>query len=165
MWWALLAVAVVVVVLVVILSQGAKEQPPAPAGAATDHRPAAPVPTRAAPPGMTAAEMLRRLDELDKAGAQWPAIWEQLNPDGNAAVQQLLIDFRGPYMFVPHAAINVLRIGCERALAVSPTADRVAAIGRPWRRTTKWCVPAEWSADAEPGAAPDRRGMTAFCDL
>jgi hypothetical protein len=43
-------------------------------------------------------------------------------------VQQLLIDFRGPYMFVPHAAINVLRIGCERAMAVSSTADRVAAI-------------------------------------
>jgi hypothetical protein len=118
MEWALLVVAVGVVLAVVLL-RGAKGQPQADALSRE---------ANAVPHGMTAAEMLRRVAALDPANAQWPEIWAQLNPDGDPAVQQLLIDFRGPYLFAPHAAINVLRIGCERALAASPTADRVAAI-------------------------------------
>jgi hypothetical protein len=77
---------------------------------------------------MSAADVLQRVSELQKANAQWPEIWQALNPDGDAETQQLLIGFRGPYMFVPHVALNVLQVGCERALAGSPLASRVQAL-------------------------------------
>ncbi len=77
---------------------------------------------------MSAAEVLQRVNELQETNAQWPEIWQTLNPDGDAETQQLLIEFRGPYMFVPHLALNVLQHGCERALAGSPLASRVQAL-------------------------------------
>jgi hypothetical protein len=77
---------------------------------------------------MSAADVLQRASELQKANAQWPEIWQSLNPDGDAETQQLLIEFRGPYMFAPHVALNVLQIGCQRALAGSPAASRVQAL-------------------------------------
>ncbi len=77
---------------------------------------------------MSAAEVLQRVSELQKANAQWPEIWQALNPGGDAETQQLLIEFRGPYMFVPHLALNVLQHGCERALLGSPLANRVQAL-------------------------------------
>jgi hypothetical protein len=80
------------------------------------------------PTAMSAAEVLQRVNELQKANAQWPEIWQALNPDGDAQTQQLLSEFRGPYMFVPHLALNLLQIGCERALAGSPLASREQAL-------------------------------------
>ena len=77
---------------------------------------------------ISATEVLQLVNELQKANAQWPEIWQALNPDGDAQTQQLLIEFRGPYMFVPHLALNVLQVGCERALASSPQASRVQAL-------------------------------------
>ena len=79
-------------------------------------------------PAMTASEVLQRVSGLQKANAQWPEIWQALNPDEDPETQQLLIEFRGPYMFVPHLALNVLQVGCERALSGSPLANRVQAL-------------------------------------
>jgi hypothetical protein len=67
-----LVVVFLLIVLVVILTQGTKEQlrsnvPPRD----VDRRSVPDVPR-----GMTAAEMLQRVDALDKANAQWPEIWE-----------------------------------------------------------------------------------------
>jgi hypothetical protein len=84
--------------------------------------------TAARKAGMTAAEMLRRVGELQKAGAGWPEIWESLNPDGEAEAQRLLVELRGPHLFAPHVALNVLEDGCRRALATDPGADRLAAL-------------------------------------
>jgi hypothetical protein len=84
-------------------------------------------PGRSRPP-LTAADVGRRVQELQKANAQWPEIWHALNPDEDAEAQQLLIEFRGPYLFAPHVALNVLQEGCRRALAHSPGADRAAAL-------------------------------------
>ena len=77
---------------------------------------------------MSAADVLQRVSELQKTNAQWPEIWQSLNPDDDAETQQLLIEFRGPYMFVPHVALSVFQIGCQRALAGSPAASRVQAL-------------------------------------
>jgi hypothetical protein len=79
-------------------------------------------------PSLTAADVGRRVQELQRANAQWPEIWQALNPDGDAEAQQLLVEFRGPYLFAPHVALNVLQEGCRRALACSPGADRAAAL-------------------------------------
>ncbi|MBY0230266.1 MAG: hypothetical protein K2W96_13365 [Gemmataceae bacterium] len=116
MLWVLLAVVAAIIVATIILSQKGE-------ALATDSPARLP-----APAGMSAEEALSRVEALDKANAQWPAIWAQLNPDDDPNVQRLLADFRGPYMFAPHVALGVLRAGCERALAASPSASRVEAI-------------------------------------
>src|SRR2546426_269907 len=67
-------------------------------------------------PAISAADILQRVQRLQTANAQWPEIWETLNPDGDAVTQQLLVELRGPYMFAPHVALNVLEIGCQRAM-------------------------------------------------
>jgi hypothetical protein len=78
--------------------------------------------------GMPAAEVLRRVGELQKAGAGWPEIWGTLNPDEDAEAQRLLVELRGPHLFAPHVALNVLEDGCRRVLAADPHADRLAAL-------------------------------------
>jgi hypothetical protein len=78
--------------------------------------------------GMSAAEVLRKVAELQKAGAGWPEIWTALNPDGEAEAQRLLVELRGPHLFAPHVGLNVLEDGCRRALAADPHADRLAAL-------------------------------------
>jgi hypothetical protein len=86
---------------------------------------------------MSAAEALQRVNELKKANSQWPEIWQPMNPDGDAETLELLIGFRGPYMFVPHLALNVLQHGCERALADSPVANQVQALREAMRADDK----------------------------
>jgi hypothetical protein len=78
--------------------------------------------------GMSAADMLMLVLDLQKSNADWQQIWARLNPDNNAQVQELLIELRGPHMFVPHAGLNVLEDGCRKALAANPNADRLAAL-------------------------------------
>jgi hypothetical protein len=77
---------------------------------------------------MSASHVLGLVRELQKANAQWPEIWQTLNPDGDVQTQQLLIELRGPYMFAPHVALNVLTVGCERAIGWSAQAGRLAAL-------------------------------------
>ena len=77
---------------------------------------------------MSAADVLEVTGTLQKANAQWPEIWGALNPDGDAEAQRLLVEFRGPYLFAPHVALNVLVVGCQRVLAENPGAGRVEAL-------------------------------------
>ncbi len=77
---------------------------------------------------LTGADVLQRVQDLQKANAQWPEIWQALNPDGNQSVQKLLIEFRGPHMFAPHVALNVLEDSCRRVLARDANADRLAVL-------------------------------------
>jgi hypothetical protein len=92
-------------------------------------RPAAPPAARPRPAvAMTAAEALDRVRQLQQAGADWPEIWQTLNPDGDPEAQRLLVELRGPHLFAPHVGLNVLEEGCRRALASDPDADRLAAL-------------------------------------
>lgn len=79
-------------------------------------------------PSVSAAELWQRVRALQKANAQWPEIWQALNPDNDPQVQRLLVQLRGPHMFAPHVALNVLDSGCQRALAQDANSDRIAAL-------------------------------------
>jgi hypothetical protein len=80
------------------------------------------------PPSMSAADMLQRVEELQQSNAQWPEIWQVLNPDGDERAQRLLVEFRGPHMFAPHVGLNILEDFCRRILAHSPNADRLIVL-------------------------------------
>ncbi|MBI5018312.1 MAG: hypothetical protein HZB55_22835 [Deltaproteobacteria bacterium] len=78
--------------------------------------------------GVTAAKVMAQVVDLQKSNAQWPEIWQVVNPDADPEVQNLLGKLRGPHMFVPHAGLNVLAEGCRRAMNQNPRADRLAAL-------------------------------------
>lgn len=80
------------------------------------------------PPFMTAAEVLQKVVILQQTSAQWPEIWQSLNPDNDREVERLLVELRGPHLLVPHVGLNVLEDGCRRALAADSNADRLAAL-------------------------------------
>jgi hypothetical protein len=79
-------------------------------------------------PAMSVAQVVGRVKELQAANAQWPEIWQALNPGGNPQVQDLLVELRGPHMFAPHVALNMLEEGCLRVMVVDSNADLVAAL-------------------------------------
>lgn len=82
-----------------------------------------------APPARAdAAAMLSAIQDLQRANAGWPEIWERLNPRQDKRIQELLIAIRGPHMFLPHLGLSVMESGCRRALAANPHADRIAAL-------------------------------------
>lgn len=60
--------------------------------------------------------------------AMWPEILASLNPDGDAEVARVLLVLRGPHMFAPHTALQVLLDGCAKALRVNPAATHLAAL-------------------------------------
>jgi hypothetical protein len=75
-----------------------------------------------------AAELLESICELQKRSAGWPEIWATLNPDGDSQVERLLVELRGPHMFVPHIALNILEEECRRLARVNAFSDRLAAL-------------------------------------
>jgi hypothetical protein len=77
---------------------------------------------------MLAREMLMRVSELQKSAAQWPDIWQTLNPDEDPEVQKLLEEWRQPHLFAPHTGLNVLVEGCRRTIAVNPEAGCIEAL-------------------------------------
>jgi hypothetical protein len=85
-------------------------------------------PTRQVPSRLSATEALSRVQVLRNGNAQWDEILRDLNPTGESEVQRLLIEIRGPHMFVPHVGLGVIEDGCRRALALSPKADALAAL-------------------------------------
>ena len=97
--------------------------------AVPDARPRAPdpppVPLTAGSPPPT-DQLIR---ELSRTGAQWPAIWDALNPNGDPELLNLLIELRAPYLFAPGVALNMLLIGYERARSRS-VKPRVADVVR-----------------------------------
>ena len=86
------------------------------------------VPARQVPSRLTAADILSRVQALRKADAQWDVIWSELNPNGDPEIQRLLVQIRGPHMFVPHLGLSVIEDGCKRVLSISPNADALAAL-------------------------------------
>jgi hypothetical protein len=80
------------------------------------------------PQQMSAAEVLQKVVILQQTSAQWPEIWQSLNPDCNREAERLLVELRGPHLLAPHVGLNVLEDGCRRALAANPNADRFAAL-------------------------------------
>lgn len=93
--------------------------------------PSVPLPFAMAAPvtgGMSAAEMVSRLQPLRDRNAQWDQILPALNPTADPEVERLLIDIRGPNLFAPHVGLNVIEEACKRVLSVSPHADVVDAL-------------------------------------
>ncbi len=65
--------------------------------------------------------------QLLKANAQWPQIIAALNPQNDVAVAAELSRIRGPHMFVPHLALQVIQHGCEESIRVNKNASFIAA--------------------------------------
>ena len=76
----------------------------------------------------TAAQLRVSVAHLSKANAQWPEIMASLNPQNNAALRGELERIRGPHMFVPHLALQVIHHGCEEAVRANQNASAIAAI-------------------------------------
>lgn len=89
-------------------------------------RPGKAITAPAPPPFMTAGDFLQHVRRLQQSNAQWPEIWQTLNPDGNREVEALLIELRNRgIQFQPHVGLNQLEEGCK---AARPDADRVAVL-------------------------------------
>jgi hypothetical protein len=94
----------------------------------TSDRHRSPTATKQVPRRLSARDVLARLQILRDGNAQWDEILSELNPTGDKELQRLLIEIRGPHMFVPHVGLGVIEDGCERALASSPKADSLTAL-------------------------------------
>jgi hypothetical protein len=57
---------------------------------------------------------LQVVQRLQAVKAQWPQIMAELNPHNDQKTYQLLIELRGPHMFVPHVALNLIENACRR---------------------------------------------------
>jgi hypothetical protein len=57
---------------------------------------------------------LEVVQRLQATSANWPQIMEELNPRNDHKIQQLLLELRGPHMFVPHVALNLIENACRR---------------------------------------------------
>ena len=68
------------------------------------------------------AAVLDTVRRLHAANAQWPKIMAELNPANDSAVGALLIELRGPHMFVPHTALNIIENASCSVLAGDPDA-------------------------------------------
>lgn len=67
-----------------------------------------------------ASSVLATIHFLRQRNADWALIYSTLNPMGDPEIQQLLVYLRGPHIFTPHVALNVLE---EAANQVSPGAN------------------------------------------
>jgi hypothetical protein len=60
---------------------------------------------------------------LKAANAQWPLIMSRLNPKNDKKISKLLLELRGPHMFVPHIALNILEDASRSTLRANPHAS------------------------------------------
>jgi hypothetical protein len=116
--WVVIA-AVTVIISILIVTQRSEPSLAVTHRVKGDTPPVAPATPRQ---GMSAEEVLDRVQKLRLANAQWPDIWQALNPDGDATTQQLLIELRGPHMFNPRQGLNMLEITLQWAIASYPSA-------------------------------------------
>lgn len=77
---------------------------------------------------LTAAEMLSRVQALHQANAQWNTIWTELNPSAELSVQQLLEEIRGPHLFAPGTAMDLIEQACQFVLASSGGNDALSVL-------------------------------------
>jgi hypothetical protein len=75
------------------------------------------------------AQSLRaELRRLHKASAGWTEILPAVNPSGSASIATDLQAIRGPHMFAPGLAIQVLEEGCNEAIKQNPNATVAQAV-------------------------------------
>jgi hypothetical protein len=83
---------------------------------------------RVRPSVVTAAELLVAVQRLQESNAQWPAIWEEINPDDDPVVRALLVELRNRGLqFTPHIGLNRIELACRRLMPDQRT-DRVALL-------------------------------------
>lgn len=63
--------------------------------------------------GARGANLLDTVRKLSVSNAQWPAIMAALNPTRDSKLASLLQELRGPHMFVPHTALNIIENACR----------------------------------------------------
>ena len=91
---------------------------------------------RAVPPrqggrkGLSAVRTIEVSRSLRKSNAQGPEIISSLNPDGNSQVNAALLALRGPHMFVPQTALNIIEQECGELLRSNPAATQLAGLIR-----------------------------------
>lgn len=72
------------------------------------------------PAGTDLGEVIR---QLRTSHAQWPTISAALNPRNDATVSGLLKELRGPHMFVPHTALNIIEDAYASTFRSNPRAS------------------------------------------
>ena len=72
---------------------------------------------------LTSANYLQVVRGLQKSNAQWPEIMRTLNPRNDRKLSQLLIELRGPHMFAPHVALNIIEAAVPSTLKAKPRAS------------------------------------------
>ena len=77
--------------------------------------------------GLTAEQGKAAVAHLLKANAQWPQIITALNPQNDPGLAAELSRIRGPHMFVPHLALQVIHHGCEESIRANRNALFIAA--------------------------------------
>jgi hypothetical protein len=85
--------------------------------------------------GWSAAKLLDASQHLQGMNAQCPAIFAELNPKSDRAIQQLLLEIRGPHLFAPNVALNAIADGARRSLASNPRASASDALRESLRTT------------------------------
>ena len=75
-----------------------------------------------------AEQLQASLSRLLHDNAGWNEILQAVNPTGAAKVAADLQAIRGPHMFAPALAIQVLQEGCKLALARNPRASSAEAV-------------------------------------
>jgi len=65
---------------------------------------------------------LETVRKLRVNNAQWPTIVAELNPTCDSKLASLLQELRGPHMFVPHTALNIIEDACLGTLSANPRA-------------------------------------------
>lgn len=122
---ALLLVAVLIVgsYWIIRRQQGprAQRQSPPPRRAATSQRSIFVVVP-------SALEMKAQTTRLPAIDAGWPQIIADLNPSDDADIRAELQHIRGPHMFAPATALNVIHHGCELALRSRSHASALSAL-------------------------------------
>jgi hypothetical protein len=85
----------------------------------------------------SAMDLLATTKELQRAGADWVQIAGRLNPAGHQGLAAAIERLRGPHLFAPHIALNVVAHGCEAAIAKHPQASALDALAAAERSLAK----------------------------
>jgi hypothetical protein len=75
---------------------------------------------------VTAGAIIHLIPKLRDKNAQWPEIMEALNPNGEKRITELLQAIRGPHMFDPRTALNVIEDGCRTTAKSAPASTAFA---------------------------------------
>ena len=79
---------------------------------------------------LSAARTIEVSRSLRKSNAQWSEILSSLNPGDDSRVKAALFALRGPHMFVPHTALNIIEHECSEMLRLNPAATQLAGLVR-----------------------------------